>query len=607
MDRNHKSLPQGTATVSIFRDLAAQRRMARLGLLDQRLGAAGAADYDQKPWGLLYKAIIDSVGASPGNFQLLYPFTPWNWATQDVGFVSAALFDFCAAVPQWSAVGAYTSSGDLFHQAYQQFLNVLLAATDSPELRKQILEAQDALTKATNDYTLAYTAAESVYNDTPGAAANKPPFTEWLASGAGKGWQTKITAATVKMDQAAVNYEAVVGQANTPGLADALTEYANEDFYSKLNDIGLGSFPKVPSYSVSQDAASWVDAVKAGSGPSGATMGFTNRDQAYDYSKTWAGGSASIKQVFWEVNIDGRWERISEFESDQELEVSVQFEAVDQIQIQPGPWYSGPFVRSMGEGPFILGYSAQGGDGNKAVFGPNGFISLLKTGMFVGYKPTFTISVSQATFDSFVEKFKVAGALRIGPFTIEADGGSEKAQWTSSASGRSFTGTSTSDSPLIIGLSLAQLPAAVDAAEVRAGELAEEPRGRAFRFQGQAGDVLAQGVTAAEAAALGAGSWAPVRAGTRVGDGISGVIEVTFSSGPASLGHGTLNDAGGPQPYLDYSGKPYPSSIDMKKATSVSFTPHVGKKRTFSKWEYFFNGGWVGPRILVDGNLTARK
>jgi hypothetical protein len=83
----------------------------------------------------------------------------------------------------------------------------------------------------------------------------------------------------------------------------------------------------------------------------------------------------------------------------------------------------------------------------------------------------------------------------------------------------------------------------------------------------------------------------------------SGTITVTFTSGPSSVGRGTLNDASGPQPYLDYSGKPYPSSIDMKKANGVSFAPDMGKVRHFSKWQYFFNGGWVGPRILVDGDL----
>lgn len=78
-----------------------------------------------------------------------------------------------------------------------------------------------------------------------------------------------------------------------------------------------------------------------------------------------------------------------------------------------------------------------------------------------------------------------------------------------------------------------------------------------------------------------------------------GSITVTFSSGPAITGPGTYNTDDPSQLYLDYSGKPYPTSIDMKKATAVSFQPSMGKKVNFSTWEYFFNGGWVGPRLLV--------
>ncbi|WP_447382820.1 hypothetical protein, partial [Streptococcus pneumoniae] len=48
---------------------------------------------------------------------------------------------------------------------------------------------------------------------------------------------------------------------------------------------------------------------------------------AYDYSKTWAGGSAKIRQLFWEVRVAGKWQRIDEFETDNELDVSVEFEA----------------------------------------------------------------------------------------------------------------------------------------------------------------------------------------------------------------------------------------------------------------------------------------
>ena len=88
----------------------------------------------------------------------------------------------------------------------------------------------------------------------------------------------------------------------------------------------------------------------------------------------------------------------------------------------------------------MKGYSAFGEDGTQAVFGEKSFFGLLKTGMYVGYKPTFTITTSKASFSKFSEKFKASTGLRIGPFTFEAEGGSEKAGWSLSESGQSFTG-----------------------------------------------------------------------------------------------------------------------------------------------------------------------
>lgn len=501
-------LEQAEETVSLFRTNAFQRRLAQLGQLDLQIRDQGlAASYDQKPWSLLYKALTDSIGADPKTFQLIYPFTSWNWVTQQVGFSGAAQYNFCAAVPQWSAVGNYNSSGDMFNQAFQEFLNVIVASTDDPQLRVQISQAADKLTLATNDYTTVYNQAVSAYNDS--VANNDPPFDKWLGTPPGKGWQTQIIAKGTTVDQAQKNYNNLVDQANTPGLADAQNQFKNQDFYSKLTDPGLSSFPKVPNWSASDNPSSWVDRIKAGQGPAGATMGFTNRDASYDYSNTWAGGSISIKQVFWQVNVSGQWQSVTEFESDQELEVSIEFEAIDQIQIQPSPWYNGSFVRSKANGPFKKGYSAYGGDGNQAVFGEKGFVGLLKTGMFVGYKPTFTIKTSQSSFSSFLNKFKTSTGVRIGPFTFEASGGMEKAGWTYSSQGQTFTGTSTSETPLILGVTISELPQ-VNANLFLARSEPQARKGVCYRFAGREGDILARGVSEDECSSLGGESWAPI-------------------------------------------------------------------------------------------------
>ncbi len=449
-----ESAPRPTEPARFTHEFA-ERALVRAARAGDRVTDSGV-DYDQKPWGLLYQAISNSVGAGPDKFQLIYPFSQWNWPTEQAGFLNAAMYDFCSVNPQWSAVGDYSSSGDQLQGSYRQFLNVISPADAPPGLLAKIAVARDQLTMATNAYTTAYNQARSTYADD--VVDNQPPFTEWLGTPPGKGWQTKITAADKDMAQAQVNFNALVDQANTPGLDEANAQFENEAFYSKLNGQGLSTFPKVPAYSVGQDATQWVTNIKAGNGPPGATMGFTNRDQSYDYSRTWAKGSAGINKFFWGVKAGASWERIDEFASDQELEVAIEFDAIETVSLRATDWYDGAFVRSMANGPFIQGYSARGGDGTQAVFGPKGFFGLVKTGMVVGYKPTFTIRTSQESFTAFKEKFKAASGLRIGPFEFGASGGYEKAGWEASEAGQFFAGTSTSETPIILGVIVSELP-----------------------------------------------------------------------------------------------------------------------------------------------------
>lgn len=82
---------------------------------------------------------------------------------------------------------------------------------------------------------------------------------------------------------------------------------------------------------------------------------------------------------------------------------------------------------------------------------------------------------------------------------------------------------------------------------------------------------------------------------------IFGKLKVELTSGPAISGRGTWDSDTSGQIWFDFQGKPYPSSIDWKKATSLTFTPDMGKDKSYSasSCEYFFNGGWVGPRIVL--------
>src|SRR5687768_8193197 len=54
--------------LSQFRHGAQDRRLLELARLDA--GLAANNDFDDKPWGLLYRALTDSIEVSPDDFQL---------------------------------------------------------------------------------------------------------------------------------------------------------------------------------------------------------------------------------------------------------------------------------------------------------------------------------------------------------------------------------------------------------------------------------------------------------------------------------------------------------------------------------------------------------
>jgi hypothetical protein len=65
-------------------------------------------------------------------------------------------------------------------------------------------------------------------------------------------------------------------------------------------------------------------------------------------------------------------------------------------------------------------------------------------------------------------------------------------------------------------------------------------------------------------------------------DQVTGTLVVDIMNGKSITGRGTLTSDNS-QVDFDYPGKPYPTSIDWKKATNLTFKPVVGKKREYHK------------------------
>lgn len=81
----------------------------------------------------------------------------------------------------------------------------------------------------------------------------------------------------------------------------------------------------------------------------------------------------------------------------------------------------------------------------------------------------------------------------------------------------------------------------------------------------------------------------------------NGSMKVDIANAKSITGRGVLQSDNSGQIWFDYGDKPYPSSIDWKKATTLTFTPDMGKAQVFyaSNTQYFFNSGWVGPRLVL--------
>ena len=433
--------------------LSKARANMERALRDAEASLAAASPYDQSAWAILYGAMVNGYGVDPSQFQMVYPYIPWDWKTENLGYIGPAQYDTLSTIPAWSAVGKYTSTGDRFNDQYKAFLNVISPDTSDPDLRKRIDEAFNDVTDKTNTYTRTVQQAKDAYNDDP--SDDKPDFSKWLGTIDGKGWQSQIVSTEAAMNQAQANYIAVVDEAKTPNLTEALDASKNQDYYAKLNDPNLSAMPKVPNWSTSTNAQKWADKAARGDVPGGG-IAISNSDSAYSYSKTWAGGSTSVGNWFWSVKVKASWERIDEFASDQSLSATINFQGIEEIGIQPSPWYMS--VTNLQNGPYKRGYSKDGNNDTVAAFGQKGFLPMIKTGMYVVYKPSFSIDVKKSTFTAFKEKFNASTELRIGPFTFSAEGGHEKAGWEANESGLSFTGKSTSTVPAIVGFTVKLLP-----------------------------------------------------------------------------------------------------------------------------------------------------
>jgi hypothetical protein len=415
--------------------------------------AAASLSFSDSMFNLLYGAMINQLGLSPSTFQLSYPFVSWNWPVEATGFTSSAQNDFCSQLPIWNAI-ANSSSASRIDQSYGTiFLPSIPLSTLNPTLQGQINTATQQVTLMLNAYNTAYQQGFTAWQQAVGSS-NSPNFTAWLATSAGFAWSTQINAATTNLAQANAVLAALSNQTNTPAIAAALNAFANSTaspnpFYEQLADAK--GFPAVPGYDVSNNPVSWVQQVQGGGGTGGSVQ-FSAGEQAFDYSNTWSQSQSVVDGFFFSVVENNTKQEITQFQSAQSLSIGISFAAWDQIGIVPGRWFNGSVIKAFANGPFNV-------TAPTPIFGENGYMNVMKTGLIVAYQPTITITTDASTFNSVQSSWTSTSGIDVGPFYFDnSSSGGNSSSYTASASNNQLVVKSTSTTPMIIGVLVDVLP-----------------------------------------------------------------------------------------------------------------------------------------------------
>ncbi|WP_152185214.1 hypothetical protein [Segeticoccus rhizosphaerae] len=414
---------------------------------------------DDQLFGQTYQQILSGVlGGESENFQLIYPYLDWWWPTAPSGQISPQALSLLNSVPQWSAVGQFDPSGATLLNAYQQTLQHV-NPTIPPDQQQAVTNAHNLLIAAQNQRQNDLTARNQAWSQANAnlpAGVPPPVWTEWEVQ---SGWAGTLAKDAEANATAQRNYAQAVGQ-QSPTLTSALaaatppaTPSTITSGWTTVNQ-GDGSLVSAPAYSMSTSSGQdWVNLLSQGGGNQ-VTIKIGQGQGSYDFSKSWAGGNASVDSFFWGVSAGGSWQKWDLDESDQSVSATINLTAT-KVMVSPGNWYNGGYLKTLaGTGEFYSPWTATGGA--SPIFGKGGLLPLQVVALVAGYQPSYEITMSASTYSQHVEKYEASAGIRIGPFRFGGSGGHESNTIERGDSTTSFKGKSTATYPFLMGIVTAQ-------------------------------------------------------------------------------------------------------------------------------------------------------
>ena len=417
----------------------------------------------------VFNGIQNALGKDV-NLQINLTPQTFNYPVAPIGSMDPSVYQFVSTMPKYSPMGTFSNLDAKFFDSYGQVLSHVKfevspdkqAALNS--LRDQWTKAQNEVTQMNSNINLAYQTAKQSGGEV--FAAQYPDVTSWLTNDPVGVGMTKQKADLQKAAsqqgqlytdmlaaEAPQSYQAALNAMKMPSGSPTGPTVRG---WTRVNDAS-GVPQWQPEYVVGNTGQDWrAELTKGSQGAMSIEIDASKTDSKFN--KTWANGSSSYGNFFWGVEGSGGWSELNISQDDSSLKCTIKCESSTLVNVNPGAWYDSGLMRNLGQGAG-QGYTLSDGFSVKGpqpqAFGQDGVLPTRIAQILVVYKPSFKITCSTSTYKKYEKTITGGGGLRIGPFHFGGHGGSHTENVVTGNGSNTFESASTSEVPLILGVTVA--------------------------------------------------------------------------------------------------------------------------------------------------------
>ncbi len=412
-----------------------------------------AVDLGEILWLQYISALEDKIQIQ-GTPQVTYPFSVWDWGGKStLPGLTFPQYQFLDQVPEAPVPNSQEfGSKPGFGSQYRLFLQSIddIPATDNAAYEKLLQDQDDAINQL-NLVISEIVAAFQNYLDAGGTETR----TEWL-NHEGVGFKLKLEQANDAYATATARVDNFRQKLAGP-IKDALEIY--QDNLINIPDPLNPQKPlKVPGWGTSQTPYNHVLQITGnqfgGNATKGAqaSFGITAATKRFDFEKAYGSGQTYVFGDFFAAELNGSYERVDTSSFTSEYSITYQYQDLTTVKVSPGAWFTGGIMGTYQNGPYFpFRPSGFKQDGTRPYFfGSGGLLARQITDVVVGYRPQVIIDGGEQFRQTVEQQIKVGGGLRIGPFFVGGDGGSETTSGSISFDGAQITVQGEGDWPYIM-------------------------------------------------------------------------------------------------------------------------------------------------------------